>query len=142
MPMSFTAFVAALVAGAAPGGAPVTIVDTPLASPAEHGDLAVRALASGRDTQALATLEKAALADPHDAAVLINLGIAYARVGDDAKARAAFDRALVCHEVVELDTADGTVTDSRRLARRAIKMLDRGEFRSAPSRAGQLTLRD
>ena len=140
--MSFTALVAALVAVPAPEGAPVTIVEAPLASPSEHGDLAVRALASGRDTQALATLEKAALADPHDAAVLINLGIAYARVGEDAKARTAFEQALACHEVVEVNTADGTATDSRRLARRAIKMLERGEFRPVPSRAGQLTLRD
>ncbi|MBU7581109.1 MAG: tetratricopeptide repeat protein, partial [Porphyrobacter sp.] len=81
-------------------------------------------------------------ANPHDAAVLINLGIAYAQAGHDAKARAAFEQALACHEVIELDTADGSATDSRRLARKAIKMLERGEFRPAAARAGQLTYRD
>ena len=43
---------------------------------------------------------------------------------------------------VELDTADGTATDSRRLARKALKMLDRGEFRTAALSTGQLTYRD
>jgi Tfp pilus assembly protein PilF len=102
----------------------------------------VQPLVAGRSEQALATLEKASAADPHDAAVLINLGIAYAQAGDEAKARAAFEQALACDEVIELDTADGTSTDSRRLARKAIKMLERGEFRPVPARAGQLTLRD
>ena len=73
---------------------------------------------------------------------LINLGIAYAQRGDDAKARAAFEAALTCHEVVDLDTADGSTTDSRRLARRAIRMLERGEFRPATLRTEQLTYRN
>jgi Tfp pilus assembly protein PilF len=90
----------------------------------------------------LARLQRASAANPHDAAVLINLGIAYAQAGDDAKARAAFEQALACHEVIELDTADGTATDSRRLARKAIRMLDRGEFRPANARGNQLTYRD
>jgi tetratricopeptide (TPR) repeat protein len=109
---------------------------------AEAPELAVQPLVAGRARQALATLEKASAANPHDAAVLINLGIAYAHAGDDAKARAAFERALACHEVVELDTADGTATDSRRLARKAIKMLERGEFRPSASATSQLTYRD
>lgn len=131
--MSFTAVALALVAASPLPAAPVSAVML-----AEAPELAVQPLASGRAAQALATLEKASAADPHDAAVLINLGIAYAHAGDDAKARAAFERALACHEVVELNTADGSATDSRRLARKAIKMLERGEFRPA----SQLTLRD
>ena len=114
----------------------------PDAALAEAPELAAQPLAAGRADQALATLEKASAADPHDAAVLINLGIAYAQAGYDAKARAAFEQALACHEVVELDTADGTATDSRRLARKAIKMLERGEFRSDLARADRLTRRD
>lgn len=104
-------------------------------------ELAALPLAAGRGDQAIAMLEKASAADPHDAAVLINLGIAHAQMGDEAKARTAFEAALACHDVIELDTADGTATDSRRLARKAIKMLDRGEFRAA-SATGQLTYRD
>lgn len=135
--MSITAIAFALIAA------------TPLAQPAaahmqaplRSGELAAQPLAAGRGDQALVMLEKARAADPHDAAVLINLGIAYAQMGDEAKALTAFEAALACHEVVELDTADGTATDSRRLARKAIKMLSRGEFRAAPA-TGQLTYRD
>ena len=133
--MSVTLFAMALMAAtpqaAAPGAA--------LASAGESGELAAQTLAAGREDEALAVLQRASAADPHDAAVLINLGIAYAQKGDDAKARAAFEAALTCHEVVELDTADGTATDSRRLARKALRMLDRGEFRP---RSEQLTYRD
>lgn len=110
------------------------------AAPAE--ELAVQPLAAGRTEQALLTLEKASAANPHDAGVLINLGIAYARMGDEVRARAAFEQAAACHEVIELDTADGTATDSRRLARAALKMLARGEFRSGTANASHLTYRD
>ncbi|HSJ77916.1 MAG TPA: tetratricopeptide repeat protein [Erythrobacter sp.] len=134
--MSVTILVAALFA-AAPLPAPVSAAPV-----ARLGDLAAQPLAAGRKDEALAVLEKASAANPHDAAVLINLGIAHAQRGDDAKARTAFEAALACHEVVELDTAGGAVTDSRRLARKAIKMLERGEFRPASARAGQLTYRD
>jgi tetratricopeptide (TPR) repeat protein len=125
--------------------ASVLIAASPLpAAPAlaEAPELAAQPLAAGLADQALATLEKASAADPHDAAVMINLGIAYAQAGDDAKARAAFQQALACHEVIELDTADGSATDSRRLARKAIKMLERGEFRSDLARNDRLTRRD
>ena len=140
--MSVTAFALALIAAPLPQAPFASAPAIPLAAAAAAPELAVQPLVAGRAEQALATLEKASAADPHDAAVLINLGIAYAQAGEDTKARAAFEQALACHEVVELDTADGTATDSRRLARKAIKMLERGEFRPAPSRAGQLTLRD
>ena len=132
--MSVTAFAIALFVAPLPQAPVVTLAVTP--------ELAVQPLAAGKADQALATLEKASAADPNDAAVLINLGIAYAQAGDDIKARAAFKQALACHEVIELDTADGTSTDSRRLARKAIKMLERGEFRASTARSEQLTLRD
>lgn len=131
--MSVIAFAVALFAAPLP--------QAPVATLAAPPELAAQPLAAGKADQALATLQKASAADPHDAAVLINLGIAYAQAGDDMKARAAFEQALACHEVIELDTADGTSTDSRRLARKAIKMLQRGEFRPS-ARSGQLTLRD
>jgi tetratricopeptide (TPR) repeat protein len=135
--MTLTAFAIALLATSAPAAAA-----TPSAMMAAAPELAVQPLVTGKAEQALATLEKASAANPHDAAVLINLGIAYAQSGDDLKARAAFEQALACHEVVELDTADGTATDSRRLARKALKMLARGEFRPGTSAASQLTYRD
>jgi len=135
--MSVTAFAIAMIAATPLVDAPVSQLQS---SPS--GDLAAQTLAAGREDEALATLQRATAANPHDPAVLINLGIAYAHKGDDAKARAAFESALNCHEVVELDTADGNVTDSRRLARKAIKMLERGEFRAEDARTEQLTYRD
>jgi tetratricopeptide (TPR) repeat protein len=112
------------------------------AAPETATDLSAGALTAGRAEQAVAALEKASAADPRDAAVLINLGIAYAQTGDEARARDAFRQALACEEVVELETAEGVATDSRRLARKALKMLERGEFRAASAPAGKLTYRD
>lgn len=128
--MSVTAFAIALVA-ASTSAAPLYVA-------AQAPELAVQPLTAGRAQQALVTLEQASAADPQDAAVLINLGIAYAQSGEEAKARTAFERALACPDVIEIDTADGSATDSRRLARKAIKMLDRGEFRPASERPGQM----
>ena len=136
--MSLTAFALALFAATPHAVAPAA----PVALLAEAPELAAAPLVAGRSDVALATLQKASAADPQDAGVLINLGIAYAQAGEDAKARAAFEAAVACEDVVELETADGELTDSRRLGRKALKMLARGEFRSAPARAEQLTLRD
>jgi tetratricopeptide (TPR) repeat protein len=133
--MSATLFALALIL-------PAPLPAAPAAQPGLVGrgdELAAQPLAAGRKDEALAVLERASAADPHDPAVLINLGIAYAHKGEEAKARAAFEAALACREVVELETADGTVTDSRRLARKALRMLARGEFRP---RSQQLTYRD
>lgn len=136
--MSVTAFAIALFA-ATPVAALPAAPDTRLA---DSPELAAQPLAAGQSDKALATLERASAAAPQDPAVLINLGIAYANIGDDSRARAAFEAAAASNDVVELDTADGTAIDSRRLARKALRMLDRGEFRPAPSRTEQLTLRD
>ena len=88
------------------------------------------------------TIEKAVVFDTRDPAELINIGIAYAQTGEEAKARAAFEAALACGEVVDIETADGSATDSRRLARKALRMLARGEFRADGARSAQLTRRD
>lgn len=136
--MSVTAFAIALFVATPLADAP----QAQLQSAAPGGDLAAQTLAAGREDEALAVLQRASAADPHDPAVLINLGIAYAHKGDDAKARDAFEAALNCHEVVELDTADGSATDSRRLARKAIRMLERGDFRAETARGEQLTYND
>ncbi|WP_285713333.1 tetratricopeptide repeat protein [Erythrobacter oryzae] len=135
-------FLALALAAASPLPVAPSAVDAARAAPEAAPELAARTLAAGRAEQAVATLEQASAADPRDAAVLINLGIAYAQTGDEARARDAFRQALACEEVVELTTAEGTATDSRRLARKALKMLERGEFRTATASSGQLTYRD
>ena len=134
-----TSLAAFVVLALAPEASPVAVVGVQSAH--QSAPLAADSLAAGRKGEAIAALTRAIAEDPNDPAVLINLGIAYAQQGDDAKARAAFEQALSSRPI-DLDIADGTSTDSRRLARKAIRMLDRGEFRVAAARKDQLTLRD
>lgn len=70
-----------------------------------------------------------------DPARLINLGVAYARIGDAARARAMFRAAHTAPERVELETAAGEWVYSRVLARRGLAMLDSGEFARAETLA-------
>lgn len=99
------------------------------ASPATN-DVAYEILAGGRNSAAISAIEARpeATGDP---APLLNLGIAYARQGDDAKARALFELAYRARDRVELETATGEWIDSRTLAKQALAMLDGGSFASA-----------
>lgn len=108
-------------------------------SPADGSGLAAAALSEGRSTQALS---RAHGADRSDPAVLINLGIAHAQHGEDAAAQDLFRAAMTSPVSYELETAEGTAMDSRKLARRALRMLERGEFRSSGQQPSHLTLRD
>lgn len=112
------------------------------ASGADDANLASATLADGETNAAIRMLEAQLKSAPGDPALLINLGIAHAQNGNDAEALKQFEAALTSRDVVELDTANGRTTNSRRLARKAIAMLERGEFRPAPSQADQLSLRD
>ncbi|MEO1729904.1 MAG: tetratricopeptide repeat protein [Pseudomonadota bacterium] len=103
-------------------------------TPVESNSLASETLANGEAKRAIEALERSVEEAPEDPALLINLGIAHAQAGSSDKARALFDRALVSPEPIELETADGKTTDSRRLARKAIGMLERGEFAPKLSR--------
>lgn len=104
--------------------------------------LAAETLSDGRTMQAIAQIEAELAVNPGDPALLINLGIAQAQRGNNAEARTLFEAAMRSREVVDLETANGSATDSRRLARLALAMLDRGEFRSEARTASQFTLRD
>lgn len=104
-------------------GAQANEVDT-----VDTTNLSSETLAQGKANKAIQSLERKVEAEPHDPALLINLGIAHAQAGSTVLARTMFERALVSPEPIELETADGKTTDSRRLARRAMRMLERGEF--------------
>ncbi len=93
-------------------------------------DVGYQMLVDGRNAAAISAIEadSKATADP---ARLLNLGIAYARRGEDAKARALFELAYRARDRVELETATGEWVDSRTLARQALAMLDGGSFVSA-----------
>ena len=110
-------------------------------APTDAG-LSAAALSDGQTNRAINALTAELESHPGDPALLINLGIAQAQSGLTQDARVSFEAAMRSREVVELETANGRVTDSRRLARRAIAMLDRGEFGSQRATGRQLTLRD
>ncbi|MEP0391917.1 MAG: tetratricopeptide repeat protein [Erythrobacter sp.] len=102
--------------------------------------LASAALVSGDTSAAIEMLRSQLRQHPNDPAVMINLGIALAQTGSEAEARVLFENALTSRDVIELDTADGRTTNSRKLARLAINMLETGEFRPLPAVNQQLTL--
>ncbi len=133
------AFAALLAAGSTFAGSAAAQTTTLDQTPSDAG-LAAAALTEGESIRAIAMLRAQLEEFPGDPALLINLGIAYAQGGNDAEARASFQAAMSGREMIELETANGTTTDSRRLARRALAMLDRGEFRRTNARAGQFTL--
>lgn len=123
-----TAIAALLMSGAqAEPSAPATPA-------AEKTALESDKLAQGRALTAIAALEKHVEEAPEDPGLLINLGIAHAQAGNTQAARAMFERALTSPEPIELETADGDITDSRRLARKALRMLENGEFTTRISR--------
>ena len=103
-----------------------------LFQPAAPGvDVAYPSLAQGLDQQAIELIEANDALETDDPARLINLGIAHARKGDEVRARLYFQAAIDSRERYDLETVEGSWVDSRALARRAMKMLDRGEFGAA-----------
>ena len=93
-------------------------------------DVAYDELRSGDPAAAIGKIERSDAREESHPAALINLGIAYARVGRTAEARAAFEAAASSDERFRLETASGEWMDSRDLARRALAMLDKGELSS------------
>ena len=93
-------------------------------------DVAFELLVDGRDAAAISAIESGEDLT-RDPARLLNLGIAYARRGEEAKARALFELAYRARDRVELETATGEWIDSRTLARQALAMLDGGGFGAA-----------
>jgi hypothetical protein len=104
--------------------------------------LASDTLSDGDTARAIQMLRAELRDNPTDPAIMINLGIAQAQAGDEVRARELFRAAMASREVLELETADGRTTDSRRLARNALAMLERGEFRPATTQGDRFTLRD
>lgn len=91
-------------------------------------DIGYEELVANDNMAARAAIEACDTLPSDDPARLINHGIALARTGNYDAARANFEAAVGSRERVELETAEGEWVDSRRLARRAIAMLEKGEF--------------
>jgi len=124
MMITSAAIAALLLAGA----------DAPQAESTQAAALSSENIAQGRADAAITSLERSVAANPDDPGLLINLGIAYAHAGSSEMARDLFERALLSDKPVELETADGKAIGSRRLARKAMRMLERGEFSPTFSR--------
>lgn len=145
--MSFantTPLIAAALLIASPAVALASESDQRGTTAASDTELAADTLAEGYEQRAIDSLGAALKENPDDPALMINLGIAYARIGSDLEAQSLFEAALSSRNTVDLETADGRITDSRRVARRALSMLRRGEFYAdAPqdARASRLSLR-
>jgi len=82
-------------------------------------DVAYQELSEGRPREALAKLHGATAVMQDDPSALINLGTAYARVGQTDKARDLYRAAIASRMRYDLQLADGSWLDSRRAARLA-----------------------
>ena len=80
-------------------------------------------------------IEVAAVMDSGDPVQLLNRGVDFARQGETERARAMFTRVADNRMRYQMETAQGEWADSRNLARKALGMLDRGEF--VPSRVAK-----
>lgn len=88
------------------------------------GSLGYEALISGQTLQAISQLQDAKAELGDDPARLINLGSAYARVGEYEQARRMFKAAANGPDSFDLVLADGRVMNSRDAARLAMSSLD------------------
>ncbi|KRA82833.1 tetratricopeptide repeat protein [Altererythrobacter sp. Root672] len=101
----------------------VTSVPGPEPVVTEVKEVAFESLIEGRAEEAIRTLEAQRVKEPSDPAVLINLGTAYAKTGQWAKAEAAYKAAMASRVGYELELSDGRWTDSRSAARRGLRSL-------------------
>lgn len=91
-------------------------------------DVAYETLAAGEARQAIENLEALLVQNPGDPALLINLGSAYAQVGDTDKAAQYYREAAASETRYQLELADGSWVDSRRAARTALLRLQEAEL--------------
>ena len=91
----------------------------------EPVDVAYRDLSAGDAQGAIRQIEANDELATDDPARLINLGTAYARMGDIGKARELYEAALRADGEIILETADGRWLSSRRIAQQALSQLER-----------------
>ncbi len=104
----------------------MAVVDEPAGL--EQHDVAYEALAAGEARAAVTALEALRGENPGDPALLINLGSAYAELGDLDRAEECFRQASASDIRYELELADGSWVDSRRAARSALLDLEQSRM--------------
>ncbi len=90
-------------------------------------DVGYTELAQGRPQDAIARIRANSQSGSSDPAALINLGAAFARLGQSDKAEASYKAAIASENRYDLELADGSWMDSRRAARLALRRLDSGQ---------------
>jgi Flp pilus assembly protein TadD len=111
----------------------VLAVSAPAIAAPEHeigyqrGSLGYEALMSNDNGRALKQLVQDRTVKANDPAKLLNLGRAYARLGDKAKAEEAFTAALYCKDEMTLVLSNGKEINSRAAARMALRRLKAGK---------------
>lgn len=92
----------------------------------ERVDVAYEEIATGRPEQAIARINANRLLERDDPSRLINLGAAYAQLGDEARATSYYRGAVATEVRYDVELSDGTWIDSRRAARMGLKTLPTG----------------
>lgn len=88
--------------------------------------VAYEELSAGRNAMAVDKLTHSTL-DRDDPSRLINLGTAYARLGQTAEAQTAYKAAITSDIRYDVELANGTYMDSRWAARTALANLNAGK---------------
>lgn len=102
--------------------APITVE-----APRAGSDVGYRELVADRPADAIARIDANTALAADDPAALINRGTAEMRLGRYEAAHASFRAALSSRSRYDLELQDGSWVDSRDAARRAIRLLSRGE---------------
>lgn len=116
---------ATILIAAAMMAQPVTVSAT--MPGAERVDVAYEQIAAGRPLDAIERIGANTSLDADDPAALINLGAAYAMLGNTGKANECYRSAIASEARYDLQLADGSWMDSRRAARKAAEALTQGK---------------
>jgi Tfp pilus assembly protein PilF len=114
-----------LMAAAMLAQTPVTVDGVPVG--ADRVDVAYEELAKGQANAAIARIRANTRIASDDPAALINLGAAYAMLGEKQKAADCYRSAIASTARYDLQLADGRWMDSRHAARLAAEALTKGE---------------
>lgn len=123
--------VAALALAHASAAVPAMAEPVPIEVTAAESRVGYEALMAGDNARAIAEIEGNQALAQDDPARLINLGIAHARLGNEAQAEELFRAAVASGDQMELETSTGDWVYSRAIARQALRMLDQGDLRMA-----------
>ncbi len=93
---------------------------------ADRVEVAYEELMHGHPEAAISKIRSNRRLDVDEPAALINMGSAYARLGRTSEAQACYRSAIASNNRYDLELADGSWMDSRRAARLAAKMLNKG----------------